>query len=112
MRFRHALLVILLMIVLNAVCGVSVAYLMVPFSSYMQASLSDDVRGRVLGTWTMLSQAVNPLGLVLVGVLITAGGVQASFWVMGLGMVAAALVGLTDRRFMTARMPSDTSQAT
>lgn len=101
-----------LMIVLNAVCGVSVAYLMVPFSSYMQASLSDDVRGRVLGTWTMLSQAVNPLGLVLVGVLITAGGVQASFWVMGLGMVAAAFVGLTDRRFMTARMPSDTSQAT
>lgn len=86
---------------LNAVCGIILPYLIVPFSAFLQTEMPDEVRGRVNATWNMVAMGAQPLGLVLTGFLLATAGTAASFVVMGLGMAIAGAAGFLNRPFVT-----------
>lgn len=99
------------MLLINAVCGVFLPLLIIPLQSYMQLAVADNVRGRVNSAWLMISQAMNPIGVVLIGPMLKYVGIEGSLITMGAVLMGAGLLGLLSRKFLDTVMPSLRSQA-
>ncbi len=87
----------------NILAGIVLPYLMVPFQAFIQTAVPDALRGRVNSAWMMVSMGMQPIGLMLTGVLLAVMDPGAVFVVMGLGMALAGAAGLADRRFVSHR---------
>jgi MFS family permease len=62
----------------------------------MQRRTPERLRGRVIGSYTSLALAAGPLGLLVMGPVVDAGGPGTGFAVIGVGCVLAAVfAGLT-----------------
>jgi MFS transporter, DHA3 family, macrolide efflux protein len=99
------------MLLMNMLCALFLPLLIIPLQSYLQLAVADEVRGRVNSTWSMVSQAMNPIGVVLIGILLKAVGIEGCLVVMGGLFALAGLVGYLSRDFMEARMPGTGDQA-
>jgi hypothetical protein len=86
--------------------------MIIPLQSYLQLAIPDQLRGRVNSAWLMISQAMNPVGVVLVGPILAWVGIEGTLIIMGLILSGACLVGVFSRSFMNTRMPvTESSQA-
>ncbi|MFM9873299.1 MAG: MFS transporter [Fimbriimonadaceae bacterium] len=99
------------MLLMNALCALFLPLLIIPLQSYLQLAVVDEVRGRVNSTWSMVSQAMNPIGVVVIGVLLKAIGIEGCLWVMGGLFIGAGLLGYLCKAFMNAQMPVMDDQA-
>lgn len=89
----------------NFVAGLAVPCADMPILTYLQASVPDLYRGRVNALRDMVATGVMPVGMILGGQLVKRFGLEACFLTMGVGMAAACLFGLFDRRFREVAMP-------
>ena len=99
------------MLLMNVLCALFLPLLIIPLQSYLQLAVPDGVRGRVNSTWSMVSQAMNPIGVVLIGVLLKLIGIEGCLIVMGGLFIVAGLLGYMSREFMDAKMPGVGDQA-
>lgn len=99
------------MVLMNALCAIFLPMLIIPLQSYLQMAIPDSLRGRVNSTWTMLSQAVNPLGVLLIGPMLTWLGIEGCLVAMGVGLALAGMAGLTSKRFLNTQLPNPSVQA-
>lgn len=76
------------------VYGLNTSTGMVVFSSTIQGSVPEDVRGRVFTLLDVTWSAMRLLSLALGGILVDSVGIQPIFWVGGAGLVLAGLLGL------------------
>lgn len=90
---------------LNLLCGLALPFAIIPMSTYLQAGFPTEMRGRVASAWTMVSMGVQPLGLVITGLLIPVLGLTGHFLFMGIGMTVVCLLGLLNRPFRETTMP-------
>lgn len=90
----------------NALCGVVVPFGEVPTSTYIQTVITDDVRGRVNSVNSIVRGGVYPFGILVFGALAGRLGLVGQYWLMGLGLMGSALIGLTCRDFWRAEMPA------
>jgi hypothetical protein len=90
---------------LQVVCGLAVPFAEIPVTTYLQSSVPDDTRGRVNSVYTMVQVGMSPVGYFMGSLLVDQGGLVFAFIFMGVGMTVAALGGLLDPAFRTARMP-------
>lgn len=95
-----------LFLVLNLLCGLALPFAVIPLSTYLQAAFPTDLRGRVASAWTMVSMGIQPLGLMITGLLIPVLGLTGHFLFMGIGMVVVCLIGLAIRPFRQTPMPN------
>ena len=93
-------------VALNLICGLALPMADVPIPAYLQLSVPDAFRGRVISVREMLAQGLTPAGIALGGLVVQRYGFITSFLVMGLGMIAPCLVAAFDRSFTAARMPA------
>lgn len=98
--------IFLLMAGWNVVAGLAVPAADLPINTYLQTSVPDAFRGRVAAVQNGIATGVMPIGMFLGGLLAERLGITGGFLAMGIGMVAACLVGLLDRRFRQVRMPA------
>lgn len=103
MAFAKPYLVFLL---LNAACGFAFPSIVIPIGAYFQTAFPDEVRGRVNSTWSMVSMAAQPLGLMVVAFLLGSAGPELSLIVMGIGMAVAGFAGLLFKGVRQATMPA------
>ncbi len=96
----------LIFLLLNAACGFAFPSIVIPIGAYFQTAFADEVRGRVNSTWSMVSMAAQPLGLMLVAFLLAVAGPELSLIVMGAGMTLAGLLGLSVRSVRQSVMPT------
>jgi len=94
-----------LFLFLQVVCGLAVPFAEIPVTTYLQSSVPDDTRGRVNSVYTMVQVGMSPVGYFMGSLLVDQGGLVFAFIFMGVGMTVAALGGLLDPAFRTARMP-------
>jgi MFS transporter, DHA3 family, macrolide efflux protein len=94
-----------LYLILNALCGITVAFCWLPVATYIQSAFPDEVRGRVSSLWNMVQQGVQPFGYVLIGPVLAGVGLSGTYIFMGVGMALGALVGLAFKGMRDARMP-------
>ncbi|MBX3115546.1 MAG: MFS transporter [Fimbriimonadaceae bacterium] len=97
-----------LFIVVNALCGIVLPFIILPLSTYMQTAIHDSVRGRVNSSWAMVTQGMVPVGMALTGPMLKFFGAENSFIIMGAGLAASGIGGFFFPRFIAARIP-DTS---
>jgi hypothetical protein len=101
-----------MMLLANVLCGLTLPFMIIPLQSYLQLAIPDQLRGRVNSAWLMISQAMNPVGVVLVGPILAWLGIEGTLIIMGLILSGACLVGVFSRSFMNTRMPvTESSQA-
>lgn len=98
-----------MMIVANILCGLTLPLMIIPLQSYLQLAIPDQLRGRVNSAWLMISQAMNPVGVVMVGPILAWVGIEGTLITMGLILSGACLVGVFNKAFMNTRMPIDES---
>ncbi len=89
----------------NLVAGLAAPFADTPINTYMQLSVPDAYRGRVNSVIQMVATGVMPISMGFAGLLVTAVGVQWSFWLMGIGMILAALIPLFDEVYRRIEMP-------
>jgi DHA3 family macrolide efflux protein-like MFS transporter len=99
-----------LYLLLNALCGVTVAFVWLPMASYIQTAFPDELRGRVSSLWNMVQQGSQPFGFALVGPVIASIGLVGMYVLMGVGMMGAALVGIAFKGMRQGRMPLGQSE--
>lgn len=92
-------------VLMNALCGITVAFAWLPMATYIQAAFEDEVRGRVSATWNMINMGIQPFGYAIAGGLIKAMGIGGMYLFMGLGMAGSALLGLAFKGMRQAQMP-------
>lgn len=95
----------LLFLALNAACGFAFPSIVIPITSYFQTAFADEVRGRVNSTWSMVTMAAQPIGMVLVAWLLGWAGIETALIVMGSGMALAGFAGLAFRSVRETEMP-------
>ncbi|MEZ0326766.1 MAG: MFS transporter [Fimbriimonas sp.] len=94
-----------LFILWNTVAGLAVPFGDIPIGTYMQLSVPDAFRGRVNSVIQMISTGVMPISMGLAGLLVAGVGVVWCFYLMGAGMMLAALVPLLDPVYRRIEMP-------
>lgn len=87
------------------VAGLAIPPADIPVVTFLQLSVPDQFRGRVNSVREMISMGVMPVGMVFGGVLVERLGLEATFIVMGIGMIGACGYGMTDKRYRRAKMP-------
>lgn len=92
-------------VLMNALCGITVAFAWLPMATYIQAAFEDEVRGRVSATWNMINMGIQPFGYAIAGGLIKGLGIGGMYLFMGLGMAGSALLGLAFKGMRQAQMP-------
>lgn len=92
-------------VLMNAMCGITVAFAWLPMATYIQAAFEDEVRGRVSATWNMINMGIQPFGYAIAGGLIKGLGIGGMYLFMGLGMAGSALLGLAFKGMRKAQMP-------
>jgi MFS family permease len=95
----------------NLVAGLALPFSNIPIMTYLQVTVEDKFRGRVNSAWNMLAVGMQPLGLALAGLFLQRFGIVACFLAMGIGVAAAALLGLADGPFRAARLPDSTRES-
>jgi len=95
-----------LFLIVNLLCGVVLPFLIIPINTYMQTAVPDEVRGRVSSTWGMVSMAMQPLGIGLVGPALGLIGIEGTLVAMGVGLVLAGGYGFLKPAFIRATLPS------
>ena len=93
-------------LILNMLCGVTVAYLIVPINQYIQTAVPDELRGRVSSLWGMLNSGMQPVGLALIGPLLATLRTQGTFMVIGIGMALPGLLGYGSKGIRRATLPT------
>lgn len=93
-------------LLLNMLCGVTVAYLIVPINQYIQTAVPDELRGRVSSLWGMLNSGMQPVGLAMIGPMLATLRVQGTFLAMGIGMALPGLLGYGSKGIRQATLPS------
>jgi MFS transporter, DHA3 family, macrolide efflux protein len=91
----------------NLVAGIALPFGDIPINTMMQVKVHDAYRGRVNSVVSMIGSGIQPVGMLLAGLLVQHAGLEATFLVMGLGMVAPAMAALLDRRFRHADLKPD-----
>lgn len=94
-----------LFIVVNALCGVVLPFIILPLNTYMQTAIHDSVRGRVNSTWAMVTQGMVPIGIAMTGPMLKIFGAEKAFIIMGIGLAASGFGGFLFPKFIAARMP-------
>lgn len=89
----------------NVLAGLMIPLGSIPVSTYLQLTVPDAFRGRVMSAWTMVGMGAQPLGLALGGLLVEGLGIVGAFVAMGTGLVAAGALGLADGPFRAMKMP-------
>lgn len=89
----------------NVLAGLMIPLGSIPVSTYLQLTVPDAFRGRVMSAWTMVGMGAQPVGLALGGLVVEGLGIVGAFVAMGAGLVAAGALGLLDRPFRAMRMP-------
>lgn len=77
-----------------ALFGVTFILPEVVFSSFLQRLVPAEMRGRVFGFISLLAMALNPLGLLLAGVLGDSIGPRAGLWIGGSSIAVLSLLVL------------------
>ena len=90
----------------NVLCGLAIPYADIPMNTFLQVSVPDEYRGRVNSVISMIGMGVMPVGMLLAGAMIDKIGLQGAFVVMGTGMFVTALLGLLDKAYRVAKMPT------
>lgn len=90
----------------NFAAGVALPFANIPVMTYLQVTVEDAFRGRVNSALNMMSVGLQPIGLAMAGIVLQRLGIVTMFLVMGIGMGAAALLGLADRPFRSTRIPT------
>ena len=85
------------MVALALVAGVVTGPINPVCSLIIQTRTPERLRGRVIGSYTALSLAAGPLGLLAVGPLVDAFGPAVGFVVIGVGCLLAAAVAVLAR---------------
>lgn len=83
--------------VFAVVCGLMGAFgnvYSVPLTAYLQASVDPEKMGRAFSVLALMASVAMPLGLAVASPIAEMTGVSSWFLIAGLGMVAAAAVGL------------------
>jgi MFS family permease len=78
-----------------ALMGVSFILPEVVFSSFLQRIIPSETRGRVFGFISLIAMAMNPLGLLLAGILGDSVGPRAGLWIGGGSIAILSLLALT-----------------
>lgn len=91
--------------VLNFAAGLALPFCDVPVQSYIQLTVPDEFRGRVMSVRSMIGMGVQPLGLSLGGFLLDRAGLTNMFLVMGGGMALGAVISLPNRELRRSRLP-------
>lgn len=92
-------------LLLNAACGLAFPSIVIPISAYFQTAFPDEIRGRVNSTWAMISMAAQPLGILMVAMLLRMG-IEPALLVMGCGMALPGLIGLAFKGVTRTEMPA------
>jgi MFS family permease len=95
-------------LILNMLCGITVAYLIVPINQYIQTAVPDELRGRVSSLWGMLNSGMQPVGLALIGPMLASLRTQGTFLAMGIGMALPGILGYGSKGIRRATLPSPT----
>jgi len=74
------------------VAGASFVVTEIASAALFQPIIPSGVRGRVFGVMTTLAMGMNPLGLLLAGVLGQVLGVRQGLWVGGIAIVILAVL--------------------
>jgi MFS family permease len=85
--------------VFNVLAGMALPFCDIPLTTYIQTEVSDALMGRVNSVLNMVRMGVMPVGMLLGGWMILKIGLVGAYLVMGFGMSAAALAGLTSPAF-------------
>lgn len=94
-----------LFIVMNALCGVVLPFIILPLNIYMQTAVHDSFRGRVNSAFSMVTLGMMPIGIALTGFMLKILGIEASFIVMGVGLALSGFAGFLFPKFIAARIP-------
>jgi MFS family permease len=78
-----------------ALLGVSFIVPQVIWSTFLQHIVPAAMRGRVFGFTSLIAMAMNPLGLLLAGVLGDSVGARAGLWIGGGSIVILSLLALS-----------------
>lgn len=95
----------LLFIALNIACGLIIPFANIPIQTYVQLVVPDEVRGRVSAAFSLAQIGVQPLIMGVSGFLLKQVGLEAMFWIIGMGMFVVSLASLFHREFLHAKMP-------
>ncbi len=100
-----------LWIALVIICLYSVATVAFRVSgqTLVQLSVDENMRGRVMGLWAMLSRGGPSLGALLMGGMTELFGIRVPFIVAALFMAAITLVAVNNRRRLTTALARDES---
>ena len=93
------------MIVLAVVAGVVTGPINPLCAVVVQSRTPERLRGRVIGSYTALTLAAGPIGLLAFGPLVDAFGPATGFAVVGAGCVLAAAVAAMSSGLRGARRP-------
>jgi len=94
-----------LFIVMNALCGVVLPFIILPLNIYMQTAVHDSFRGRVNSAWSMVTLGMMPIGIALTGFMLKLLGIEISFIIMGVGLALSGFAGFLFPKFIAARIP-------
>lgn len=87
----------------NFLCGLSFPFVQIPMTGYIQRIVPDQFQGRVNSVLAMAGMGLQPLGIGLGAWVLALVGPAWMHVLMGGIVVAAALIGLSDRAFRDAR---------
>jgi MFS family permease len=88
----------------NLLAGVALPFSDIAIVTLFQTTVPDAYRGRVNSVFSMIGMGVMPVGMVLAGVIVQRLGLIATFLIMGLGMLLAAVGGLMFPEFRNASL--------
>jgi hypothetical protein len=94
-----------LFVLWNALAGLALPFAWVPIQVYVQSAFKDQVRGRVSSAMVSTQMAVQPVGLLGIGPLLTWLGLTGAFVVMGGGMMLAGALGLSSKATRDEEIP-------
>ncbi|MER3496518.1 MAG: hypothetical protein C4320_06935 [Armatimonadota bacterium] len=91
----------------NLIAGFAIGFVDIPISTFVQATVPDELRGRVMSLRQLCFTAPAPIGMVLIALLLPRIGLMPAYVLMGFGMAAAGLLPLLSRAFRRAEIPAD-----
>ncbi|MBS1720934.1 MAG: MFS transporter [Armatimonadetes bacterium] len=92
-----------LFVLWNALCGIAIPITDLPINIWLQHTIPDEFRGRFYAAMNMLGAAAVPIGSALGGLLVKSLGLESTFILMGVGMIASGLIGFLDAPYRNVR---------
>ena len=89
----------------NFAAGLAIGFVDLPTQTYIQATVPDALRGRVMSLKNLLMMGLQPVGMGLGGWFLKSFGIEAMYLAIGTGFGLSGMLPLLSRTFRETRMP-------